>query len=157
MRRLIKVEGANPTRIVYDRGNDDGNFRCRRRGCEGRHLCVNGNTSASAAAYAVRAGMVGAVLVPDGKIAMGNQSALVHGAQLLQVEGNFDDCLTLARDPSELYPSRWSTASTPARIEGQKTAPFEIVDQLGRQPDIHCLPVRGTPKHHRPTGRAYVE
>lgn len=106
-------------------------------------ICAStGNTSASAAAYAVRAGMVCAVLVPDGKIAMGKLAqALVHGARLLQVEGNFDDCLTLARDLSELYPVALVNSVNPARIEGQKTASFEIVDQLGTQPDIHCLPV----------------
>ena len=106
-------------------------------------ICAStGNTSASAAAYAVRAGMVCAVLVPDGKIAMGKLAqALVHGARLLQVEGNFDDCLTLARDLSELYPVALVNSVNPARIEGQKTASFEIVDQLGKQPDIHCLPV----------------
>lgn len=106
-------------------------------------ICAStGNTSASAAAYAVRAGMVCAVLVPDGKIAMGKLAqALVHGARLLQVEGNFDDCLMLARDLSELYPVALVNSVNPARIEGQKTASFEIVDQLGKAPDIHCLPV----------------
>lgn len=106
-------------------------------------ICAStGNTSASAAAYAVRAGMVCAVLVPAGKIAMGKLAqALVHGAQLLQVDGNFDDCLTLARKLSESYPVALVNSVNPARIEGQKTASFEIVDQLGAAPDIHCLPV----------------
>lgn len=106
-------------------------------------ICAStGNTSASAAAYAVRAGMVCAVLVPAGKIAMGKLAqALVHGAVLLQVDGNFDDCLVLARDLSEHYPVSLVNSVNPVRIEGQKTASFEIVDQLGDAPDIHCLPV----------------
>jgi threonine synthase len=106
-------------------------------------ICAStGNTSASAAAYAVRAGMVCAVLVPAGKIAMGKLAqALVHGARLLQIDGNFDDCLTLARDLSEQYPVALVNSVNPARIEGQKTASFEIVDELGAAPDIHCLPV----------------
>jgi threonine synthase len=106
-------------------------------------ICAStGNTSASAAAYAVRAGMVCAVLVPQGKIALGKMSqALAHGAQLLQVDGNFDDCLTLARELSENYPVALVNSVNPYRIEGQKTASFEIVDMLGDAPDIHMLPV----------------
>ena len=99
-------------------------------------ICAStGNTSASAAAYAVRADMVCAVLVPAGKIAMGKLAqALVHGARLLQVDGNFDDCLTLARELSEDYPVALVNSVNPARIEGQKTTSFEIVDQLGKAP-----------------------
>ena len=106
-------------------------------------ICAStGNTSASAAAYAVRAGMVCAVLVPQGKIAMGKLSqALAHGARLLQVEGNFDDCLRVARELSDQYPVALVNSVNPARIEGQKTAAFEIVDALGDAPDIHVLPV----------------
>ena len=106
-------------------------------------ICAStGNTSASAAAYAVKAGMVCAVLVPQGKIALGKLAqALVHGAKLLQVDGNFDDCLTLARKLSEHYPVALVNSVNPRRIEGQKTAAFEIVDFLGDAPDIHCLPV----------------
>ena len=106
-------------------------------------ICAStGNTCASAAAYAVRAGMVCAVLVPDGKIALGKMSqALAHGAAMLQVQGNFDDCLTLARDLSDHYPVALVNCVNPFRIEGQKTAAFEIVDVLGDAPDIHCLPV----------------
>ena len=86
--------------------------------------------------------MVCAVLVPAGKIAMGKLAqALVHGAKLLQIDGNFDDCLTLARKLSEAYPVALVNSVNPSRIEGQKTASFEIVDQLGAAPDIHCLPV----------------
>ena len=106
-------------------------------------ICAStGNTSASAAAYAAKARMTCAVLVPSGKIAMGKLAqAIVHGATLLQVDGNFDDCLTLARDLSEHYPVALVNSVNPARIEGQKTASFEIVDVLGDAPDIHVLPV----------------
>jgi threonine synthase len=106
-------------------------------------ICAStGNTSSSAAAYAGKAGMICAVLVPRGKIAMGKLAqALVHGAQLLQVDGNFDDCLTLARKLSEHYPVALVNSVNPTRIQGQKTAAFEIVDFLGDAPDIHCLPV----------------
>jgi threonine synthase len=106
-------------------------------------ICAStGNTSASAAAYAVKAGMGCAVLVPAGKIAMGKLAqAVVHGATLLQVEGNFDDCLTIARELADNYPVELVNSVNPSRIEGQKTAAFEIVDMLGFAPDIHCLPV----------------
>ena len=106
-------------------------------------ICAStGNTSASAAAYATKAGMTCAVLVPDGKIAMGKLSqAIAHGATLLQVDGNFDDCLTLARKLAEAYPSSWSTRSTRPASRGRRPAAFEVVDALGDAPDIHCLPV----------------
>jgi threonine synthase len=106
-------------------------------------ICAStGNTSASAAAYAARAGLVCAVLVPQGKIAMGKLAqALVYGAQLLQVEGNFDDCLALASKLAIDYPVSLVNSVNEFRIEGQKTASFEIVDELGDAPDVHCLPV----------------
>src|SRR5581483_371893 len=106
-------------------------------------ICAStGNTSASAAAYAVRAGMICAVLIPDGKIALGKLSqALAHGAKILQVAGNFDDCLTLARDLAENYPVALVNSVNPARLAGQKSAAFEIVDALGDAPDLHVLPV----------------
>jgi threonine synthase len=106
-------------------------------------ICAStGNTSASAAAYAAAAGLTCAVLVPDGKIAMGKLSqAIAHGATLLQVDGNFDDCLTIARKLSEAYPVELVNSVNPARIEGQKTGAFEVVDRLGDAPDVHCLPV----------------
>lgn len=138
----IKVEGANPTGSFKDRGMTMAMSVAAEQGAKAVICASTGNTSASAAAYAVRAGMVCAVLVPDGKIAMGKLAqALVHGARLLQVNGNFDDCLTLARDLSDNYPVALVNSVNPARIEGQKTASFEIVDQLGKAPDIHCLPV----------------
>ena len=138
----LKVEGANPTGSFKDRGMTLAISKAAEDGAKAVICASTGNTSASAAAYAVRAGMVCAVLVPQGKIALGKLSqALAHGARLLQVDGNFDDCLQLARDLSDLYPVALVNSVNPARIEGQKTASFEIVDQLGDAPDIHALPV----------------
>ncbi len=138
----LKVEGANPTGSFKDRGMTMAMTRATEEGARAVICASTGNTSASAAAYAVRAGMVCAVLVPQGKIALGKMGqALVHGARILQVDGNFDDCLTLARDLSEKYPVALVNSVNPARIEGQKTAAFEIVDALGDAPDIHVLPV----------------
>jgi len=106
-------------------------------------ICAStGNTSASAAAYAARAGMLCAVLVPRGKIALGKLAqALVHGARLLQVDGNFDDCLALASKLAQDFPVSLVNSVNDYRVEGQKTAAFEIVDALGDAPDVHCLPV----------------
>jgi threonine synthase len=138
----IKVEGANPTGSFKDRGMTMAISKAAEEGAKAVICASTGNTSASAAAYAVKAGMVCAVLVPAGKIALGKMAqALVHGAKLLQVDGNFDDCLTLARKLAENYPVSLVNSVNPARIEGQKTASFEIVDMLGDAPDIHCLPV----------------
>jgi len=138
----LKVEGVNPTGSFKDRGMTMAISKAAEEGAKAVICASTGNTSASAAAYAVRAGMVCAVLVPQGKIALGKMSqALAHGARLLQVEGNFDDCLTLARDLSENYPVALVNSVNPDRIEGQKTAAFEIVDMLGDAPDIHVLPV----------------
>ncbi len=138
----LKVEGANPTGSFKDRGMTMAMSRAAEEGAQAVICASTGNTSASAAAYAVRAGMVCAVLVPQGKIALGKMGqALVHGAKILQVDGNFDDCLTLARDLSDKYPVALVNSVNPVRIEGQKTAAFEIVDMLGDAPDIHVLPV----------------
>jgi threonine synthase len=138
----LKVEGANPTGSFKDRGMTMAITRAKEEGAQAVICASTGNTSASAAAYAVRAGMVCAVLVPQGKIALGKMGqALVHGAKILQVEGNFDDCLTLARGLSDKYPVALVNSVNPDRIEGQKTAAFEIVDMLGDAPDIHVLPV----------------
>ena len=138
----LKVEGANPTGSFKDRGMTMAISKAAEGGAKAVICASTGNTSASAAAYAVKAGMVCAVLVPDGKIAMGKLAqAVVHGATLLQVDGNFDDCLVLARDLSEKYPVALVNSVNPARIEGQKTASFEIVDMLGDAPDLHLLPV----------------
>ncbi|CAB4882443.1 MAG: threonine synthase [Actinobacteria bacterium] len=138
----LKYEGANPTGSFKDRGMTMAISKAAEEGAKAVICASTGNTSASAAAYAVKAGMVCAVLVPQGKIAMGKLAqAIVHGAVLLQVDGNFDDCLRVARELSDTYPVALVNSVNPVRIEGQKTASFEIVDQLGRAPDIHCLPV----------------
>ena len=138
----LKVEGANPTGSFKDRGMTVAITQAAASGAQAVICASTGNTSASAAAYAVRAGLTCAVLVPQGKIALGKLAqALVHGAQLLQVDGGFDDCLTVARDLSEHYPVTLVNSVNPDRIEGQKTAAFEICDSLGRAPDVHCLPV----------------
>ncbi|SES16586.1 threonine synthase [Streptomyces qinglanensis] len=138
----LKVEGANPTGSFKDRGMTMAITRAKEEGAQAVICASTGNTSASAAAYAVRAGMVCAVLVPQGKIALGKMGqALVHGAKILQVDGNFDDCLELARGLSDKYPVALVNSVNPVRIEGQKTAAFEIVDMLGDAPDIHVLPV----------------
>lgn len=138
----LKYDGANPTGSFKDRGMTMAISKAAEAGSKAVICASTGNTSASAAAYAVKAGMKCAVLVPEGKIAMGKLAqAIVHGATLLQVNGNFDDCLTVARELADNYPVALVNSVNPVRIEGQKTASFEIIDQLGSAPDIHCLPV----------------
>ena len=138
----LKFEGANPTGSFKDRGMTMAISKAAEDGARAVICASTGNTSASASAYAVKAGMISAVLVPQGKIAMGKLAqAIVHGATLLQVDGNFDDCLTVARELSDSYPVALVNSVNPVRIEGQKTASFEIIDQLGFAPDIHALPV----------------
>ena len=138
----LKFEGANPTGSFKDRGMTMAISKAAQEGARAVICASTGNTSASASAYAVKAGMVSGVLVPQGKIAMGKLAqAIVHGATLLQIDGNFDDCLTIARELSDSYPVSLVNSVNPVRIEGQKTASFEIVDMLGRAPDIHALPV----------------
>ncbi|MCW2581828.1 MAG: thrC [Klenkia sp.] len=138
----LKVEGANPTGSFKDRGMTMAITKAVEEGAQAVICASTGNTSASAAAYAARAGLVCAVLVPQGKIATGKLAqALVHGAKLLQVTGNFDDCLALASKLAIDYPVSLVNSVNQYRIEGQKTASFEIVDVLGDAPDIHCLPV----------------
>ncbi len=138
----VKYEGLNPTGSFKDRGMTTAISYAAGQGAEIVVCASTGNTSASAAAYATKAGMRCAVLVPDGKIAMGKLSqAIAHGAEIVQVEGNFDDCLTIARKLDEVYPIELVNSVNPARIEGQKTAAFEVVDALGDAPDIHVLPV----------------
>lgn len=138
----LKFEGANPTGSFKDRGMTMAISVAAERGAKAVICASTGNTSASAAAYASKAGMISGVLIPQGKIAMGKLAqAIVHGASILQIEGNFDDCLNVARDLSERYPIELVNSVNPVRIEGQKTASFEIVDSLGFAPDIHCLPV----------------
>ena len=138
----LKYDGANPTGSFKDRGMTMAISKAAEDGAKAVICASTGNTSASATAYAVKAGMVSAVLIPQGKIAMGKLAqAIVHGATILQIDGNFDDCLTIARQLADEYPVALVNSVNPARIEGQKTAAFEIVDLLGRAPDIHCLPV----------------
>ncbi len=138
----LKVEGNNPTGSFKDRGMTVAISKAAEAGAKAVICASTGNTSASAAAYAVKAGMTPVVLVPQGKIAMGKLAqAIAHGSKLIQVDGNFDDCLTLARELSEKYPVSLVNSVNPFRIEGQKTASFEVIDALGRAPDIHVLPV----------------
>ncbi len=139
---FLKVEGLNPTGSFKDRGMTVAISHAAEEGAEAVICASTGNTSASAAAYAARAGMLCVVLVPRGKIALGKLAqALVHGARLLQVDGNFDDCLALASKLAMDYPVSLVNSVNDYRVEGQKTAAFEIVDALGDAPDIHCLPV----------------
>ena len=139
----LKVEGLNPTGSFKDRGMTMAVTDALARGQKAVLCASTGNTSASAAAYAAVAKMTCAVLVPQGKIAMGKLAqAVMHGAKIIQVEGNFDDCLELARKTTAEFPTIGLVNSVnPVRIEGQKTAAFEIVDALGKAPDIHALPV----------------
>ena len=138
----LKVEGANPTGSFKDRGMTVAISMAAGAGAKAVICASTGNTSASAAAYAARAGITCAVLVPRGKIAIGKLAqALVHGARLLHVEGSFDDCLELARKLAAEYPVALVNSVNPDRLQGQKTAAFEIVDDLGDAPDVHCLPV----------------
>ncbi|MBB4688802.1 threonine synthase [Amycolatopsis jiangsuensis] len=138
----LKVEGANPTGSFKDRGMTVAITHALASGLKAVICASTGNTSASAAAYAARAGLTCAVLVPQGKIAMGKLAqAVLHGARILQVDGNFDDCLELARKTAADYPVTLVNSVNPVRIAGQKTAAFEICDALGTAPDVHCLPV----------------
>lgn len=138
----LKVEGANPTGSFKDRGMTVAITHALASGLKAVICASTGNTSASAAAYAARAGLTCAVLVPQGKIAMGKLAqAVLHGARILQVDGNFDDCLELARKTAADYPVTLVNSVNPVRIAGQKTAAFEICDVLGEAPDVHCLPV----------------
>ncbi len=138
----LKFEGANPTGSFKDRGMTMAISKAAEEGARAVICASTGNTSASAAAYATKAGMTPVVLVPEGKIAMGKLAqAIAHGSKLLQVDGNFDDCLTLARELSQSYPVSLVNSVNPFRIEGQKTASFEVIDELGFAPDIHALPV----------------
>ena len=140
---FLKVDGANPTGSFKDRGMTMAVTDALARGKQGVICASTGNTSASAAAYAARAGMTCAVLVPQGKIALGKLAqAVAHGARILQIDGNFDDCLELARKTAADYPvAALVNSVNPTRIAGQASAAYEICDVLGRAPDVHCLPV----------------
>src|SRR5690625_5409044 len=137
---FLKVEGLNPTASFKDRGMTMAITKAAANGAKAVICASTGNTSASAAAYATKAGLTCAVLVPSGKIAPGKMSqAIAHGAALLEVDGNFDDCLTLCRKLSESYPVHLVNSVNPDRLEGQKTAAFEEIDVLGDAPDVHVL------------------
>jgi threonine synthase len=138
----LKVEGSNPTGSFKDRGMTVAVTLAAARGAKTVICASTGNTSASAAAYAARAGLDCAVLVPRGNIALGKLAqALAHGARLLEVDGYFDDCLDLVRKLADDYPVALVNSVNRERLHGQKTAAFEIVDELGDAPDVHCLPV----------------
>lgn len=139
----LKVEGLNPTGSFKDRGMTMAVTDAVARGQQAVLCASTGNTSASAAAFAAKAGITCAVLIPQGKIAMGKLAqAVMHGAKIIQIDGNFDDCLELARKLTADFPTIGLVNSVnPVRIEGQKTAAFEIVDALGHAPDVHSLPV----------------
>jgi threonine synthase len=140
----LKCEGQNPTGSFKDRGMTVAVTRALAEGAEAVICASTGNTSASAAAYAARASLRAYVVVPHGKIALGKLSqAVMHGARVVQIEGNFDQALRLVRDVKERHPTRLALVNSvnPHRIEGQKTAAFEICDALGRAPDYHLLPV----------------
>ncbi len=137
-----KYEGLNPTGSFKDRGMTVAVSMAKEMDSRAVICASTGNTSASAAAYAARAGMKAYVLIPEGKIALGKLSqAMAHGAQVIQIEGNFDEALNVVREISETEPVTLVNSLNPYRIEGQKTASFEIVDRLGFAPVYHCLPV----------------
>jgi threonine synthase len=138
----LKVEGANPTGSFKDRGMTMAITKAAEEGAKAVVCASTGNTSASAAAYAARAGMTCAVLIPDGAIALGKLAqALIHGAKVLQIRGNFDQALEIVRDLPNHAPITVVNSINPYRIEGQKTGAFEIVDALGTAPDYHFIPV----------------
>ncbi len=156
----LKFEGANPTGSFKDRGMTVAISAAVARGAKAVICASTGNTSASAAAYAAKAGLTCGVVIPRGKIAYGKLAqALVHGAEVVQVEGNFDQALELCRELAARYPVELVNSVNPMRIEGQKTGAFEVCDFLGRAPDLHVMPVgnagnitaywRGYREYHR--------
>jgi threonine synthase len=138
----LKYEGANPTASFKDRGMTLAISKALEEGSKAVVCASTGNTSASAAAYAAKAGITCAVLVPKGKVALGKMAGtLVHGARVLEVQGNFDESLELAQDLAADYPVTLVNSVNPYRLQGQKTLAFEVVDALGRAPDLHFVPV----------------
>jgi len=139
---LLKIEGANPTGSFKDRGMTVAVSAAVRDGAEAVICASTGNTAASAAAYAARAGLRGVVIVPEGKIATGKLSqALMHGARVIAMRGNFDQALEIVRTIVERHPIALVNSVNDFRIEGQKTAAFEVCDELGRAPDVLAIPV----------------
>ncbi len=138
----FKFEGANPTGSFKDRGMTLALSKAMEGDAQAVICASTGNTSASAAAYAARAGIKAIVLIPEGKIALGKLAqALVHGAHVIQVAGNFDEALRIVKALVEKYPITLVNSINPFRLEGQKSAAFEVCDQLGYVPDYHALPV----------------
>jgi len=139
---LLKYEGLNPTGSFKDRGMTVAISKAVEEGSKAVICASTGNTSASAAAYAARAGLVCAVLIPEGHIALGKLAqALIHGAKVIQIKGNFDQALAVVREMAARDAITLVNSVNPYRLEGQKTAAFEIVDELGDAPDVHCIPV----------------
>ncbi|TDD52968.1 threonine synthase [Nonomuraea terrae] len=139
----LKVEGANPTGSFKDRGMTVAISRAAEAGAETVICASTGNTSASAAAYAARAGLTAAVLVPKGRVALGKLSQAVrYGAEIVEVGGTFDDCLRVARELAAHHPvALVNSVGNELRLAGQRTVAYEVVDALGGAPDVHCLPV----------------
>ncbi|MGP3919367.1 threonine synthase [Nonomuraea sp. 10N515B] len=139
----LKVEGANPTGSFKDRGMTVAISTAAERGAETVICASTGNTSASAAAYAARAGLSAAVLVPKGRIALGKLSQAVrYGARIVEIDGTFDDCLRVARELAGHHPvALVNSVGNELRLAGQRTVAYEVVDALGDAPDVHCLPV----------------
>jgi threonine synthase len=138
----VKFEGLNPTGSFKDRGMTTAVTRAVEEGSRAVVCASTGNTSASAAAYASRAGIAAFVLIPEGKIALGKLAqTMMYGATIMQIKGNFDDGMKLVKEIADHAPVTIVNSINPYRIEGQKTAAFEIVDELGKAPDYHCLPV----------------
>ena len=138
----LKYEGANPTGSFKDRGMCMAITKAVEKKMKAVVCASTGNTSASAAAYSARAGLDCIVIIPKGKIALGKLAqAMMHGAKVFEVDGNFDQALNLVRELGEKYPIEIVNSINPYRIEGQKTGAFEICDQLGFVPDYHCIPV----------------
>ncbi|MDQ1477426.1 MAG: threonine synthase [Actinomycetota bacterium] len=141
-RVMLKVEGANPTGSFKDRGMTMAISKAAEEGAKVVVCASTGNTSASAAAYAARAGMLAAVIIPDGHVALGKLAqALIHGAKVVSIHGSFDDALHVVRELGERGGVTVVNSINPYRIEGQKTGAFEICDALGTAPDVHCIPV----------------
>jgi threonine synthase len=139
---FLKVEGNNPTGSFKDRGMTTAVSVAVGEGAKAVVCASTGNTSASMTAYAAKAGLTPIVLVPHGKIAAGKMAqAVMHGAEVIQVRGGFDECLQLSRALADKYPVALVNSVNPVRLQGQKTASFEIVDMLGDAPDLHVLPV----------------
>ncbi len=142
VRAYLKFEGLNPTGSFKDRGMTVAVSRAKGRGAEAVICASTGNTAASAAAYAARAGLRGAVIVPEGKIAIGKLAqALMHGARVVALQGNFDDALRIVRELAQKHPIELVNSVNPHRIEGQKTAAFEVVEELGEMPGALAIPV----------------